>query len=66
MDWLDNSVRRRREEPVDQVRAVDRLGLGTAGTPELGPDSRQKPPVAAGVGSFLNGLETMRTLDKSR
>ena len=38
-DRLDDRVRRRRKEAVDEVRAGDRLGLGAAIALELGPDA---------------------------
>ena len=37
MDRLDDGVRRRRQEPIDQVRAWDRLGLGASVALELVP-----------------------------
>ena len=45
---LDNRVRRRRQEAVDEVRAGGGLRLGAAVAPELGPDTsedRQRPIV---------------------
>jgi hypothetical protein len=38
MNRLDNCVRRRRQEAIDQVRAGDRLRLGAAITLEFSPD----------------------------
>jgi hypothetical protein len=39
MDRLDDCVRRRRQKPVNEVRAGDRFGLGAALALELGPDA---------------------------
>ena len=48
MYWFNDRVRRRRQKAVDQVRAGDRLRLGTAVAPEFGPDPRESEqrPVA--------------------
>jgi len=51
MDRLDDRVRCRRQEAVDQVRAGDRLGLGATVAFELRPDagkSCQRPIVIQG------------------
>src|SRR5712672_113267 len=41
MDWLDNCIRRRREEAIDVMRTRDRLRFRAAVTLELGPDARE-------------------------
>jgi hypothetical protein len=41
MNRLDNCIRRRRQEAIDQVRAGDRLRLGAAITFEFSPDPRE-------------------------
>ena len=51
MDWLDDRIRRRRQKPINEVRAWDRLGLRAAVALELGPDAgegRERPGVIEG------------------
>jgi hypothetical protein len=42
VDRLDHRVRRGRQEPVDEVRAGDRLRLRTTVALEFGPDARER------------------------
>jgi len=42
MDRFDDRVRRRGQEPVDQVRAGDRLRLGATIAFEFGPDTGER------------------------
>jgi len=41
MDWLDDCIRRRREETIDVMRTRDRLRFRAAVTLEFGPDARE-------------------------
>ena len=45
MDRFDNGVRLCRKEATDEVRAGDRLGLGTPLTLELSPDTGEHNPI---------------------
>jgi hypothetical protein len=42
VDRLDNRVRRRRQETIDEVRTGDRFGLDAAVSLELGPDAGER------------------------
>ncbi len=41
MNWLDDCIRRCRQEAINEVKARDRFGLGAAIPPEFGPDSAE-------------------------
>jgi hypothetical protein len=47
MDRFDNGIRRRRQEPIDEMRTQHRFRLGAPVAPELGPDSSEGATMTA-------------------